>query len=131
MVFSIGLLIRKIRYRKRDGRPTQYLLAFYRLNSTMKGEWADLIREPGKGFGPNVRIMRVESSFCRFLRATYGVGDYSILQCVGGYKGFKLFGRYLIEKDRFVRSAGSISPYLMTISPMKAWHDLPPEKEKN
>ena len=74
--------------------------------------------------------MRIESSFVRFLLANYGPGDYSILRCVGGYNGFKLFARYNIEHDRFIRHSGSISPYLMTVSPIRAWHSLEKPKKR-
>jgi len=124
MVFKIPLQIRKILYRESDRRPTMHTLSLFDMMSTMVGDYAILQLRPEKGIGRDAQIDRHELAFVKFLKANYGVGDYSIVICRGGFKGFKLFWRGNIEKDRFIRHSGSISPYLLTHSPVKAWHDL-------
>lgn len=133
-MFKVSLLIRQIKYREKDNRPTMYLLSHYYLVSELKGDCAELIRSKKtkkgveKGFGRDAEIARIESSFARFLRANYGVGEYSVLRVVGGKRGFKLFWRGVVEKDRFIRHGGSIAPHLLTVSPIRAWHDLKNER---
>ena len=118
------MLIRKIKYRESDNRPTMYLQAHYNMFSALKGAYAELIKTPGKGIGRDARIARNERAFVKFLKANYGTGDFSVVLCKGGRTGFKRFWRGIIEKDRFKRLTGSISPYLLTISPVRAWHAI-------
>jgi len=130
MASNLSILIRQIKYRKRDNRPTQFMLSHYKIIPTVNGERAHLIRTQGKGFGEDATIDRVESAFIKFLKYNYGEGEFSIVKCKGGYKGFQLFWRGIIKKDRFIRLKGSISPYLMTISPIRVWHSIVTKKEK-
>jgi len=97
----------------------------------MKCDYAIMRHHPDKGIGRDANIDKHELAFVKFLKANYGVGEYSIVICRGGYKGFKLFWRGIIEKDRFIRLSGSVSPYILTHSPVKAWHDLVISKELN
>ena len=63
-------------------------------------------------------------AFVKFVKASYGPGEYSIVLAKGGRGGFKLFWRGIIEHDRFIRLHGHISPYLLSHSPIHSWHDI-------
>jgi len=108
-----------------------FLMSLYYLMSTLKGDYCILQRHPDKGIGRDATIDRHELAFVKFLKANYGNSEYSVVICRGGFKGFKLFWRGIIEKDRFIRMSGSISPYLMTLSPMNTWHELKEVKKED
>ena len=108
--------------------PRMFRLSLYHLTSALQGTYCILELQPGKGEGlPIAKIDRHEKAFVKFLKANYGMGEYSVVICRGG-KGFKLMWRGTIEKDRYIRKTGSMSPYILTQSPVKAWHALKEEQ---
>ena len=128
-MFKLPILIRKIKYREKDNMPRMFRLSLYHLISALQGNYCVLKLQPEKGEGiQTARIDRHEKAFVKFLKANYGVGEYSVVICRGG-KGFKLMWRGTIEKDRYIRKSGSMSPYILTHSPIKAWHELKDEVE--
>ncbi len=123
MVFKLPLLIRTIKYHEKTGRPRQFLLSNYKLISSLDGVFCYMIFQ-GKGIGmPRAKVDRHERAFVRFIKANYGDGEYSIVMCRGRH-GFKLFWRGIIEKDRFIRLKGKMSPYIISETPIKNWHNL-------
>ncbi len=78
---------------------------------------------PGKGYGESGILEKRELALVRFLTSQFGIGEFYITTA-RGKMGFPLFWRGLIEKDRFVRLSGSISPYIKSSQPIGRWHSL-------
>lgn len=99
-------------------------MSMYHMTSSLKGDYCFFELQPNKGIGIKLaKVDRNERAFVKFLKANYGVGEYSVVIAKGG-PGFKLIWRGIIDKDRFIRIRGSLSPYLLTESPVRAWHSL-------
>lgn len=129
-MYKLSILIRQIRYREKDNMPRSFLMSMYHLFSSQKGDYSLFELVPDKGIGiPIARVENHEKAFVKFLKRNYGVGEYSIVICRGGKKGFKLFWRGIIQRDRFIRLKGSLSPYLLTLAPVRVWHSI--EEVKN
>ena len=122
-MYKIPLMIRQIKYRIKDNMPRMYLLSLYHLYSDNKGDVCILYRQKGAGM-EQVKLDKHELALVKFLKANYGLGEYSIVRCVGGKRGFRLFWWGIIEKDRFIRNKGKMSPYMLSLSPVKSWHSL-------
>jgi|GEM_PF-6346620 len=124
-MFHRTLLIRKIP-RNQGWKKRYFLLSSYVIVGRTSDRVLYLIRShkgENKGFGTDATLERTEKAFVKFLLANYGVGEYTVA-IHRGRRGLKVFWRGIIEQDRFYRIKGSMAPYIYSVKPTKAWHDI-------
>jgi len=105
--------------------PRSVLIAHYTMMSSEFSDICEMKITPGKGLGQDAYVLKDEKAWCKFIRKNMGCGEFYVQRCTG--KGFPLFWRGVVMRDRFMRIKGKISPYLKSTRPFGAWHDLPPK----